>query len=48
MGRKLFVGGLPWATTDEALLEAFKPHGVVVSANVVTDRETGRSRGALV
>ncbi len=43
--RKLFVGGLPWATTDEELRQAFEPFGNVIEANVVLERETGRSRG---
>jgi len=42
---KLFVGSLPWAVNDEALKEAFTAYGNVVSAKVVTDRQTGRSRG---
>jgi RNA recognition motif-containing protein len=42
---KLFVGSLPWAVNDEALKEAFEAHGAVVSAKVITDRQTGRSRG---
>ncbi|MBL8972881.1 MAG: RNA-binding protein, partial [Myxococcales bacterium] len=45
MSRKLFVGGLSWNTTDEGLREAFEKFGSVVEAKVVTDRETGRSRG---
>ena len=45
MKKKLFVGGLSWNTTDEALAAAFAPMGEVVEATVVTDRETGRSRG---
>lgn len=45
MSRKLFVGGLSWNTTDEGLREAFTRFGTVVEAKVVTDRETGRSRG---
>ena len=45
MSKKLFVGSLPWAVTDEALKEAFATYGNVISANVVTDRQTGRSRG---
>jgi RNA recognition motif-containing protein len=45
VSKKLFVGSLPWAVNDEALKEAFAPHGNVISANVVTDRQTGRSRG---
>jgi RNA recognition motif-containing protein len=39
------VGSLPWAVTDETLKEAFEAHGKVVSAKVITDRETGKSRG---
>jgi RNA recognition motif-containing protein len=42
---KLFVGGLPFATTDEELQELFAAHGSVASAVVVKDRETGRSKG---
>jgi hypothetical protein len=45
MSRKLFVGGLSWNTTDEGLKEAFSRFGAVTEAKVVTDRETGRSRG---
>lgn len=45
MSTKLFVGSLPWSVTDEQLKEAFVAHGNVVSAKVVTDRETGKSRG---
>ena len=42
---KLYVGNLPWSTTDSALSEMFGAYGTVESANVVTDRESGRSRG---
>lgn len=42
---KLFVGGLAWATTGETLKEAFEAFGTVTEATVVSDRETGRSRG---
>lgn len=42
---KLFVGGLPFSTTDEELADAFAQFGSVASAKVITDRETGRSRG---
>jgi RNA recognition motif-containing protein len=45
MSSKLFVGGLAWATTEESLREAFEGCGDVVEAKVITDRETGRSRG---
>jgi len=42
---KLFVGNLPWSVTDQGLEEMFAPFGGVDSAKVITDRETGRSRG---
>lgn len=43
--KKLFVGSLPWATDDAGLAQLFSQAGTVVSAQVVKDRETGRSRG---
>lgn len=45
MAAKLFVGSLAWATTDDSLKAHFETIAPVVSARVVTDRETGRSRG---
>lgn len=45
MSTKLFVGSLPWAANDEDLQKAFSAHGNVLSAKVVTDKETRRSRG---
>lgn len=45
MSKKLFVGGLSWGTTDDSLRQAFAPFGDVADARVITDRETGRSRG---
>jgi cold-inducible RNA-binding protein len=45
MPKKLFVGSLSWNTTDETLREAFARFGEVTEAKVITDRETGRSRG---
>src|SRR5512142_282895 len=45
MSKKLFVGGLSWGTTDDGLHGAFSPFGEIVEAKVITDRETGRSRG---
>jgi RNA recognition motif-containing protein len=45
MPKKLFVGSLGWNTKDEALREAFARFGEVTEAKVITDRETGRSRG---
>jgi hypothetical protein len=45
MAKKLFVGGLSWGTTDQSLRQAFEAFGEVTEARVITDRETGRSRG---
>jgi RNA recognition motif-containing protein len=45
VSKKLFVGSLPWAVNDESLKQAFAPYGKVVSATVVTDRRSGRSKG---
>ena len=45
MAKKLFVGGLAWATTSEGLRKAFEEFGEVIDAKVITERETGRSRG---
>ena len=45
MSVKLFVGGLSFSTTSEGMRDAFARFGPVNSATVMTDRETGRSRG---
>jgi cold-inducible RNA-binding protein len=45
MAKKLFVGSLSWETNDEALRRAFSTHGEVSEAVVISDRDTGRSRG---
>jgi len=42
---KLFVGSLPWSVDDQKLQDTFEEYGNVVSAKVITDRETRRSRG---
>jgi cold-inducible RNA-binding protein len=42
---KLYVGRLPYQTDDNQLADLFAQYGEVISANVITDRETGRSRG---
>jgi cold-inducible RNA-binding protein len=42
---KLYVGRLPYQTNDNDLADLFAQYGAVASANVITDRETGRSRG---
>jgi RNA recognition motif-containing protein len=45
MGKKLYVGNLSYDVTDSALEQMFAPHGTVQSAQVIMDRETGRSKG---
>ncbi len=45
MAKTLYVGNLPWSTTDASLAEAFQDHGEVISSRIITDKETGRSRG---
>ena len=45
MSTKLFVGSLPWSVNDEELKETFEKHGTVISAKVISDRDTKRSRG---
>ena len=45
MAKKLFVGNLPFAMTDANLQELFSPYGAIVSANVVVDKFSKRSKG---
>ena len=45
MGRKLYVGNLSYGVTDSQLQEMFAPYGSVQSAQVIMDRDTGRSKG---
>jgi RNA recognition motif-containing protein len=45
MGNRLFVGNLSFNTTEESLMAAFQEFGEVVEARLMTERETGRSRG---
>ncbi len=45
MSTNLYVGNLPFQTSDEDLVQLFSPYGEVVSAKVIMDRETNRSRG---
>src|SRR5437764_12847952 len=45
MGRKLYVGNLTYGVTDGALQQMFEAHGTVESAQVIMDRDTGRSKG---
>ena len=43
--KKIYVGNLPWSTTEDDLRALFETYGVVETSAVVNDRETGRSRG---
>lgn len=45
MGAKIYVGGLPYATTEQQLSDLFAAHGTVASARIITDKFTGQSRG---
>ena len=45
MAKKLYVGGVPYSSTDESLRAAFAQAGEVTSANIIMDRMTGRSKG---
>jgi RNA recognition motif-containing protein len=45
MGKKLYVGNLAYSVTDSVLQSLFEAHGSVVSAQVIMDRDTGRSKG---
>ena len=45
MAKKLFIGGLSWDTTDDGLRQAFASYGEITEAKVITQRDTGRSRG---
>jgi RNA recognition motif-containing protein len=45
MGKKLYVGNLGYGVTNDDLLKMFEPHGTVESAQIIMDRDTGRSKG---
>lgn len=45
MGKKLFVGNLPFSATEEVLFDTFSQCGTVASSKIITDRDTGRSKG---
>lgn len=45
MGKKLYVGNLPFSATEQVLTDTFSQCGTVESARIITDRETGRSKG---
>lgn len=45
MGRKLYVGNLPYSATEQTLRDAFAASGTVDTVSVITDRDTGQSKG---
>jgi RNA recognition motif-containing protein len=45
MAKKLYVGGIPYSSTDATLKDAFSKAGTVTSASIIMDRMTGRSKG---
>jgi RNA recognition motif-containing protein len=45
MGAKIYVGGLPYSTTEQQLSDLFAVHGSVASSRIITDKFTGQSRG---
>ena len=45
MSKKLFVGGISWNITQNDLISKFEQYGEIVDAKLITDRETGKSRG---
>jgi cold-inducible RNA-binding protein len=45
MGKKLYVGNLPFSVTETALIDSFSAYGTVESAHLITDRDTGRAKG---
>ncbi len=45
MAKKLYVGGIPYSSTDQSLKDAFSAAGAVTSASIIMDRMTGRSKG---
>ena len=45
MGKRLYVGNLPYSSSDASLRQLFEAHGSVTSAQVIMDRDTGRSKG---
>lgn len=45
MAKNIYVGNLPWATTEDDLFQLFSQHGTVIRTQVIVDRDTDRSRG---
>ncbi|MBJ22529.1 MAG: RNA-binding protein [bacterium] len=45
MGKRVYIGNLPFSLTEEELRETFERHGAVTAVDIITDRESGRPRG---
>lgn len=45
MSKRIYVGNLPFSSTEQGLQDLFGEHGEVTGVNIITDRDTGRSRG---
>lgn len=45
MGKKIYIGNLPFSATEQELRDLFSPHGTIENVSVITDRDTGRARG---
>jgi RNA recognition motif-containing protein len=45
LAKKLYIGNLPFNASEDELRETFEQHGEVISVRIITDRDTGRSRG---
>ncbi|EEG78127.1 RNA recognition motif domain-containing protein [Dethiobacter alkaliphilus] len=45
MPKTIYVGNIPWSTTEDQLREYFSEHGQVLNARIITERATGRSKG---
>ncbi len=45
MSKTLYVGNLPWSTTEQELTAAFEAHGTVIATRIITEKGTGRSKG---
>ena len=45
MAKNIYVGNLPWSSSEDDVRDAFAQYGEVISAKIIYDRETGRSRG---
>ena len=48
MSKRIYVGNLPFSVTEEEIRSMFSAYGEVISVNIISDRETGRSRGLVL